>query len=128
MLKFVTFKLLSLFALQFDFLHHVHIILNRVYIYIYIYKIEHAIGAPRWELSACADDSFKIPPVAHDPCWAMHRLSLRWLKDPHRRAKHGVVFDDCELSDRVLPQSWSTEHINLMTAGCFYGALLVHPR
>lgn len=86
------------------------------------------LGAALCELSAYAGDSFKIPPVAHDPCWAMQRLGLRWLKDRHRRAKHGVVFDDRELSDTVLPRSWSTEHMNLMTTGRFYGALLEHPR
>ena len=57
------------------------------------------LAAALWELGAYAGDSFKIPPVAHDPCWAMQRLGLRWLKDRHRRAKHGVLFDDCELSD-----------------------------
>lgn len=57
------------------------------------------LGAALCELSAYAGDSFKIPPAAHDPCWAMQRLGLRWLKDQHRRAKHGVVFDDWELLD-----------------------------
>lgn len=57
------------------------------------------LGSALCELSAYAGDSFKIPPVAHDPCWAMQRLGLCWLKDRQRTAKHGVVFDDCELSD-----------------------------
>lgn len=57
------------------------------------------LGAARCELGAHAGDSFRIPPVAHDPRWAMQRLGLRWLKDQRRRAKHGVVSDDGEVPD-----------------------------
>lgn len=43
------------------------------------------LGVALCELSTYAGDSFKIPPVAHDPCWAAQRLGLRWLKEQHRQ-------------------------------------------
>lgn len=62
------------------------------------------LGAALCELSTYAGDSFKIPPVAHDPCWAMQRLCLRWLKAPQSQTWSGFwwlrVF-----GHRVLPRT-----------------------